>query len=106
MSNVSSYGRIQSEYASYSNQGITEAIRTTDQALKPLRAKTAPADDLELERRKISLDARQSLILVQLALFLVFLSLLSYVVLPRDWAHAISFLLVCVGIGSGFFLRR
>lgn len=106
MSDVASYGRIQSEYASYSNQGVADAIRTTDQALKPLRAKTAPAEDLEMERRKISRDARESLLLVQLALFLVFLSLLSFVVLPSNWASGISFLLLCVGIGSGFFLRR
>jgi hypothetical protein len=106
MANVSSYGRIQSEYASYSNQGVLDAVRSTEQALKPLRAKTAPAEDLELERRKITTDAQQSLALIQLALFLVFLSLLSYVVLPREWAHGISFLLLCVGIGSGFFLRR
>lgn len=106
MADVSSYGRIQSEYASYSNQGVAEAIRSTDQALKPLRAKTAPAEDLEMERRKISTEARQSLVLIQLALFLVFLSLLAYVVLPRDWANGLSFLLLCVGIGSGFFLRR
>jgi hypothetical protein len=106
MANVSSYGRIQSEYASYSNQGVLDAVRNTEQALKPLRAKTAPAEDLELERRKISTDARQSLVLIQLSLFLVFLSLLSYMVLPREWAHGISFLLLCVGIGSGFFLRR
>jgi len=103
---VKEYGRIKSEYATYSNQGVVNAIRETDQALKPLRAKTAPAEDLELERRKISMDAKQSLVLVQLALFLVFLSLLSYVVLPTTWAHGISFLLLCVGIGSGFFLRR
>ena len=106
MSDVSSYGRIQSEYATYSNQGITDAIRETDQALKPLRPRTAPAEDLELERRKITADARQSLVLVQLALFLVFLSLLSYVILPQVWANGISFLLLCVGIAAGFFLRR
>ena len=103
---VKEYGKIQSEYASYSNQEIAKAIRETDQALKPLRAKTAPAEDLELERRKISMDAKQSLVLVQLALFVVFLSLLSYIVLPITWAHGISFLLLCVGIASGFFLRR
>ena len=106
MSDVASYGRIQSEYASYSSQGVAEAIRETDQALKPLRPKTAPAEDLDLERRKISTDARQSLVFVQLALFLVFLSLVSYVILPTNWAHGVSFLLLCVGIGSGFFLRR
>ena len=100
------YGKVQSDHAIYSNMGVTQAIRDTSRALKPLRAKTAPADDLEEERRKITLDARESLVLVQLALFLVFLSLLAYVVLPRQWAHGISFLLLCVGIGSGFFLRR
>jgi hypothetical protein len=103
---VQRYGYVKSEYAVYSNQAISKEIRNTNQSLKPLRAKTAPADDLAMERRKISMDARQSLVLIQLALFLVFLSLLSYVVLPIDWAHGVSFLLLCVGIGSGFFLRR
>ena len=106
MTDVASYGRIQSEYATYSNQGVRDEIRKTDQSLKPLRAKTAPSEDLDLERRKITSEARQSLVLVQLALFLVFLSLLSYVILPRGWANGISFLLLCVGIGVGFFLRR
>jgi hypothetical protein len=103
---VKEYGRIQSEYATYSNQIISDEIRKTRQSLKPLRAKTAPAEDLEMERRKITLDAQQSLFLVQLALFLVFLSLVSFVVLPQSWAGGITFLLLCVGIGSGFFLRR
>jgi len=103
---VQRYGDVRSEHATYSNLGVTQAIRETGQALKPLRAKTAPADDLERERRAISTEARQSLVLVQLALFLVFLSLIAYVVLPREWANGISFLLLCVGIGSGFFLRR
>lgn len=103
---VKRYGQIQSDRTIYSNAGISDAIRETDQALKPLRAKTAPAEDLELERRKISLEARQSLVLIQLALFLVFLSLVSYIVLPVGWASGISFLLLCVGIASGFFLRR
>lgn len=100
------YGQLRTEYATYSNREIAKALQETNQALRPLRAKTAPAEDLELERRKISIDAKQSLVLVQLALFLVFLSLLSYVVLPTTWAHGISFLLLCVGIATGFFLQR
>lgn len=107
MADVQRYGDIRSEYATVSGmQGLGAGVRETEQALKPLRPKTAPAEDLELERRKISLDAEQSLVLVQLSLFLVVLSLLSYLVLPREWAHGITFLLLCVGIGSGFFLRR
>lgn len=103
---VNEYGKIQTEYAGYSVLGIRDEIQKTKQSLKPLRAKTAPAEDLELERRKITLEARQSLFLVQLCLFLVFLSLVSFVVLPQPWATSITFLLLCVGIGSAFFLRR
>jgi hypothetical protein len=103
---VAEYGNVRSDHAIATNGGVVDAIRRTNQSLKPMRAKTAPADDLERERRAISLDARQSLVLVQLALFLVVLSLVAFIVLPRDWANGISFLLLCVGIGSGFFLRR
>ena len=106
MAQLGEYGRALLAYMSQSGSEVSNQLRETEQALKPLRAKTAPADDLELERRKISQDAKQNLLLVQLALFLVFLSLVSYVALPRDWAHAITVLLICVGIGSGFFLRR
>ena len=107
MSQVKEYSRIQSDYATYSGtQEVQKAIRETDKSLKPLRAKTAPAEDLERERRAISKEVRQNMFFVQLAMFIVVLSLLSYLVLPRDWAHAITFLLLCVGIATGFFLRR
>lgn len=107
MSSVAEYSRIQSEYASYSSgTGIGSALEETEQALKPLRAKTAPAEDLELERRKLVLSDEQSLVLVQFALFLLVLALLSFVFLSITWASAVTFLLLCVGIGVGFFLRR
>lgn len=107
MSNVAEYSRIQSEYATYSSgTSVDSEVQKTEQALKPLRAKTAPAEDLELERRKLTLDDEQSLLLVQFALFLLVLSLLSFVFLSIAWASAVTFLLLCVGVGVGFFLRR
>jgi hypothetical protein len=103
----SSYGTVRSEHGAYTaSASVGSAIRATTQSLKPLRAQTAPADDLERERRAISLDAQQSLVLVQVALVLVVLSLVLFLILPRDWATGLSFLLLCVGVASGFFLRR
>lgn len=103
---VSKYGQIKSDQATLSAESqVARDIRETEQALKPLRAKVAPAEDLELERRKIAEDARKPLIYVQLALFIVFLCLVSYVVLPQSWANGISFLLLCVGVAGGFFLK-
>lgn len=104
---VQEYGQIRSDHATYtSSSDVLEEIRETSRILKPLRAPTAPADDLEKERRSITLDARQSLVLIQFALFLVVLSLIAYLTLPRDWANGLSFLLLCVGVATGFFLRR
>ena len=107
MADVQRYGDIRSEYATVSGmQGLGAGIRETEQALKPFRPKTAPAEDLEKERRAITAEAQQTLIFAQIALFLLVLSLVCYIMLPRDWAHGITFLLLCVGIASGFFLRK
>ncbi len=107
MSRVDEYSRIQSEYATYhGTQGVRDAIQETEQSLRPLRPKVAPADDLEKERRAISKEVSQNMFLVQFALFLLVVSMICYAVLPQDWAHGITFLLLCVGIATGFFLRR
>jgi hypothetical protein len=75
-------------------------------SLKPFRPPTAPASDLEKERKEITDIARRSLYFIQIALFLVVLSMLSYFVLPLDTANLVAFALLCVGIAMGFFLRR
>jgi hypothetical protein len=49
---------------------------------------------------------KQSLLFVQIVLFIVVLALLAYLVLPTAWAHGIVFLLLCVGVAIGFFLRK
>jgi hypothetical protein len=100
-------GQIESEAAAY--RTVSEAgtaIRDTTASIRVLRAPTAPSSDLEKERRAISLDLKQSLLFVQVVLFIIVLSLLSYLVLPIAWAHGIVFLLLCVGVAIGFFLRK
>lgn len=86
-----------------------EVVRTTltdvNQSLKPFRPPTAPASDLELERKAIR-TGRPSLLYIQLALFILLAVMVSYVVLPASTAHGLSFLLLCVGIAVGIFLRR
>ena len=101
------YSRIDSEYASYKE--TTSALREIEQvknSLKPFRPPTAPASDLEEERKAITDIASRNLYYIQLALFLVVLVMLSYIVLPLESANLIAFSLLCIGIASGFFLRR
>jgi hypothetical protein len=74
--------------------------------LKPLRPPTAPAEDLEKERRAIAFDVRRSVLFIQVALGLIVLALVAYLVLPASWANGVAFLLLCVGVAVGFFLRE
>jgi Ca2+/Na+ antiporter len=81
-------------------------MREVIDSLKPFRPPTAPSSDLEKERKEISEIAKRDLYFIQFALMLVVLVLLSYLLLPFDSANMIAFLLLCVGIALGFFLRR
>ena len=107
MSQIQEYSRIQSEYATYSGtREVQDAITGTERVLRPLRSAVAPAEDLERERRAITEELQRNMLLAQIAIFLVVVSMLSYLILPTDWAHGITFLLLCVGIATGFFLRK
>lgn len=104
---VQEYSRIQSEYAIYnSGTSALKVIQEVTDSLKPFRPPTAPSSDLEKERKAITEIEKQNLFYVQAALFLVVLALLSYILLPTEVAHGVAFLLLCVGISLGFFLRK
>jgi len=104
---VLNYGNFESARASYvsAQQGV-QALQEITDALKPMRAKVAPGAAIELERKNILEVHGYSLFLVQLALAILVASFISYLTLPTDYAHAITFLLLCTGISVGFFLRK
>lgn len=104
---VSEYSRIQGEYAGFSSAaGTTDIIKEVSNSLTPFRPKTAPASDLEKERKAIAEITNQKLLMAQIALFIAVLVLLTYVVIPGDGAHTVAFLLLTVGVAAAFFLRR
>jgi hypothetical protein len=81
-------------------------IKEVIDSLKPFRPPTAPASDLEKERKEITDIAKRNLYFIQIALFLVLLAMLSYFMFSLDTANLLAFGLLCVGIAMGFFLRR
>lgn len=104
---VGEYQRIKSEYAIYKDvSAAANDVRKAKDSLRTFRPQTAPASDLEAERKSITEIAKRNLYFIQVALFLVVVILLNYLILPIDYANAIAFLLLCVGISLGFFLRR
>lgn len=101
------YSRIQTEYAGYSSaMGTRDVIREVSNSIKPFRPPTAPAEDINKERKAILETAKKDMMFIQIALFIVVLVLVNYIVLPASIAHMIAFLLVVVGIAFGFFLRK
>lgn len=105
--NVKEFTRIQSDYAAFKEKDSTiREIERVKNSLKPFRPPTAPASDLEKERKEITEIAKRNLFFIQVALFLVVLAMLSYFVFSLDTANLIAFALLCVGIAMGFFLRR
>lgn len=85
---------------------VQAELEKANQKLAPKRPPTAPIDDLSRERQLILQGPGIDILLIQLALFLAVLSLLSFLVMSRDAAQGMTFLLLCTGVAVGFFLRR
>ena len=82
------------------------ALKEVKSSLNTMRPPTAPSSDLEKERKAILLIGTQDLFFIQFSMFLLILVFLSYLTLPTDTAHVLSFLLLSVGVSIGFFLTR
>lgn len=101
------YTRIQGEYAAYSpSSDALKTMKEVTQSLKPFRPPTAPSSDIERERKAILSLKDQSLLMVQVALFVIVLVMVTYVVIPGNTAHTIAFFIIVTGIAFGFFLRK
>ena len=87
----------QKEYTGY------KALETTTNAIKPVRSAES---EIERERKAILSLTEPKLLLVQVVLALVIASLISYLLLPINVAHGLTFLLLCVGIAVGIFLKK
>jgi hypothetical protein len=100
---VQRYEKIQSELATFR---AGEAIRNVSDSLKPMRPPTAPDSDIERERLAILSVVGKNMLLIQISLFIVFLALLTYLLVPTQYAHNVVFLLFSVNIAIGFFLWK
>ena len=92
--------------ASSGMSGDTMKIKEISDSLKPFRPPTQPSSDIEQERQSILRITQHKLLLIQIVLFLIVLSMLSYLFLSFELANGITFLLLCVGVALGFFLRK
>ena len=101
---VQGHETVQSTPSEYALAG--DEIANTNRQLNMKRPPTAPVDDLSRERALILRGPTIDILMIQIALFLSILSLLSFMVLSRDMAQGMTFLLLCSGVAIGFFLRK
>jgi len=97
------HGAIQTEYAAFTaaNQ-VSDQLKTTSAALKPLRSKTQPVEEIHESTKQI-LNAK-NLTVIQAALFSVLLALLAFLLIPAAYAPSVAFLTLCVGASVGIYL--
>lgn len=82
------------------------SIRETIDALDTLRPPTAPANDINKERKSILDGFSKTLLPLQLALVVVVLALLGYLVFPITTAHIVAVLLLATGIAVAFLVKK
>jgi len=93
-----SYGVIQSQHAAIDK--LDSAIA----ALKPPRQPTQPYPDINLLREMVNASDSKTFLLLQIAAFTVFVCIFLYLILPKEFAHFIVFLILCSTVAVGISL--
>ena len=83
-----------------------DTVKDLVDTLKPLRPPTAPASDLQKERKSVLTSSAPNFLLIQVELAIVILCLLVYAFGPLEHAPGIVVLLLSVGIAVGIFLWK
>lgn len=85
---------------------VSNKLKDVSDSLAPFRPPTAPAADIEEEKRKIVKGGGPNFLFLQVTVAMVALSLLCYVFLPVSYATPLSFLMLSVAVAVGIFLWK
>jgi hypothetical protein len=98
------FSSIQTEYTGYKAlEDVKKRMEDVNKSIKPIKRKET---EIELERKAILSLTEKNLLLVQVVLAILVASLISYLLLPINAAHGLTFLLLCVAIAVGIFLKE
>ena len=85
---------------------VNSKLKEVSDSLAPFRHPTAPAADIEEEKRKIVKGGGPNFLFLQVTVAMISLSLLCYVFLPVSYAQPLSFLMISVAVAVGIFLWK
>ena len=84
---------------------VSQKLKDVSDSLAPFRPPTAPANDIELEKRKI-VRGGPTFLFLHATISMILLSVVCYLVLPVKYATPISALLLSVAVAVGIFLWK
>ena len=88
----SGYGRAEAAVT------VGDALEKTRKKVQEARPRLLPEEDPRILRRKIDfMDAKKSVLLLQIACATVFIVLLIILILPHPWSTMLSFVVGCFG---------
>lgn len=85
---------------------LSRTLKDVSDSLTPFRPPTAPAEDIEKEKRKIVKGGGPNFLFLQVVVTTIALSLICYVFLPVPYAQLLSFLMLSVAVAVGIFLWK
>jgi hypothetical protein len=101
---VADHRRIQSEYAAVAPLAASAtAIKQTADSLPNVRKSPL---DLDEQRLAIQKAVNTNFLLLQIVLGILLACMLVYAILPFEYSQPIVFLLLCVGVAVGIFLKK
>jgi hypothetical protein len=94
------HGAIRTEYAAFNqHKQLSDQIKATADAIKPIRSKTQP-----VELPEAQIVTVKNLQVIQVALLSVLLALVGFLIVPSPYASIAGFLALCVGASVGIYL--
>jgi hypothetical protein len=91
----------------YETITVSRTMKNVSDSLAPFRPPTAPASDIELEKKEIIKGSSgPNFLFLQAVILTLALSALCYLFLPLEYAHPIALLLLSVGVAVGIFLWK
>ena len=90
----------------YATITVSQSMKNVSDSLAPFRPPTAPASDIEEEKKKIVNSTGPNFLFIQTVIFALALSMMCYLFLPLNYAHPIALILLSVGVAVGIFLWK
>ena len=76
----------------------TRLLRSTNEELKKRRGPVQPSGELALEQSKIQKIIAKNALFIQIVLFLVFLCIVAYLLLPLDTANYTALAILSIAV--------